>query len=111
MYSLTLEALARQKPALAVMAIEKAIQKSGSWITDHTSFSNDFRNFVIESELHKLDILYRELQSAGLEFVEYSADQVKELLKKGKPGLELKISLNVRLAYVPRDIDELDQPA
>jgi hypothetical protein len=103
LFSLTLEAVARRKPAAVIMDIENAARNSGSWITDHTAFPDRIQNFVIETEPKKLKLLFDELSGSGLDFVDYSREQVALLAARGSSARELRISLNVKFVSLPAD--------
>lgn len=93
-FNLVLETFSSKKRNTIISEVKTAINNSGAWITDFTSLSEKLVNFKVECEASRLQVLFDELLSSGIEFYDYSIEQFKELISR-KLRKEILISLNL----------------
>lgn len=91
-FNLILEAFSSKKKNTIIFNVQQAINISDAWISDFNSHSEKMISFSIECNHSRLRDLFNNLQNSGINFYDFSTEQIR-LLDSGKVKGDMLISL------------------
>lgn len=100
-FNLILEAFSSKKKNTIIFNVQQAINISDAWISDYNSHSEKIISFTVECSHSRLKDLYNNLQNSGINFYDYSIEQV-DLLESGKAKGDMLISLIISFIDGPK---------